>query len=155
VLANVPSRGVVDPLTVRELAAWRGFMRAHARLFLDFGEHLERQHRISMDGYAVLVALDEAGGEKLLMQDLPLEVGTSTGAFVKSVERLAKDGLVTSTPVRSRTRAVELTITDRGRERLDAARVTHRADVRMRFLACATSQEQEILGRFWERVLAA
>jgi len=130
-------------------------MRAHARLFLDFGEHLERQHRISMDGYAVLVALDEAGGKKLLMQDLPLEVASSAGVFVKSVERLAKDGLLTSTEVPSRTCAVELTLTDSGRERLDAARVTHRADVRMRFLVCATGEEQEILGRFWERVLAA
>jgi DNA-binding MarR family transcriptional regulator len=154
-VAEAPvARGVVDPFTARELGAWRGFLRAHARLFVEVGEELERRHGISMDGYAALVALDEAGGGPVVMSGLPPEVSSTAGAFIRLVERLEKQGLLTSTRGESRTAGLELTMTAAGRERIDAARVTHRAHVRMSFLACATAEEQDVLARVWQRILA-
>lgn len=146
---------MVDPFTARELAAWRGFLRAHARIFVEFGAHLEKAHGISMDGYALLVTVDEAGGGSVRMNDLPPEVSSSSGAFSRLVEHLEHDGLITSTRSSGRGGGLELQLTAAGRDRIDAARVTHRADVRMRFLACATPEEQTVLARVWNRVLAA
>jgi DNA-binding MarR family transcriptional regulator len=148
------ARRTVDPFTVRELAAWRGFLRAHARLFVEVGEQLEKLHGISMDGYAVLVTLDEAGGERVSMNALPLEVSSSTGVFGRLVESLERQGLITSENSGSRTSGLRLSLTAAGRERLDAARITHRAHVRMSFLACVTPDEQDVLGRVWQRILA-
>ncbi len=144
---------MVDSFSPRELAAWRGFLRAHARLVGEFGEHLEKQHGISMDGYAVLITLDEAGGTAR-MNALPPEISSNPGTFQRLVERLERDGYVSRATDLGRTGGFELTLTAAGTDLIDDARVTHRGDVRMRFLACATIEEQEVLGRVWDRMLA-
>jgi DNA-binding MarR family transcriptional regulator len=130
-------------LNARELGAWRGFLRVHALLWRDLEASLEARHGISLGAYDVLVLLDEAPGARLRMSELAGAVLMSSGGFTRLVarERASSDG-----------RGFELVLTPAGRERLEQARQTHRADVRSRFLKPLDSREQELLGDIWERL---
>ena len=54
--------GLGAGLTPEELAAWRGFLRAHARLVRELDAELVAAHGLPLAWYDVLVVLEEAGG---------------------------------------------------------------------------------------------
>jgi DNA-binding MarR family transcriptional regulator len=139
-------------LNARELGAWRGFLRVHALLWRDLEASLEARHGISLGAYDVLVLLDEAPGARLRMSELAGAVLMSSGGFTRLADRLCGEGLVARERASSDGRGFELVLTPAGRERLEQARQTHRADVRSRFLKPLDSREQELLGDIWERL---
>jgi DNA-binding MarR family transcriptional regulator len=139
-------------LNDRELAAWRGFLRTHALLWRELEANLEARHGISLGAYDVLVLLDEAPGERLRMSELADAVLMSSGGFTRLADRLCADGLVVRERTASDRRGFELALTAAGRERLEQARETHRADVRSRFLTHLDANEQASLAALWERI---
>jgi DNA-binding MarR family transcriptional regulator len=143
---------VPDRLNARELAAWRGFIRTHALLWREMEASLERSHGISLSAYDVLVLLDEAPGRRLRMSELADAVLMSSGGFTRLADRLCLEGLVTRARTASDGRGFELVLMPPGRELLDSARETHRADIRRRFLAHIDAGEQARLGALWERL---
>jgi DNA-binding MarR family transcriptional regulator len=140
------------PLSKRESAAWRGFLRAHSLLWRELEEHLETRHAISLSAYDVLVLLDEAPGSRLRMSELAGAVLMSSGGFTRLADRLCAAGLAARERATSDHRGFELLLTPAGRERLEQARKTHRADIRERFLSRLDSGEQELLASVWRRI---
>jgi DNA-binding MarR family transcriptional regulator len=143
-----------DPLSDRELAAWRGFLRTHALLWRELESSLEKRHGISLSAYDVLVLLDEAPGGRLRMTELADAVLMSSGGFTRLADRLCADGFVARERYASDRRGFELVLTAAGREKLEQARETHRADIRARFLAYLDADEQAALGALWQRLAA-
>jgi DNA-binding MarR family transcriptional regulator len=141
-----------DRLNARELSAWRGFIRTHALLWRELEASLERKHDLSLSAYDVLVLLDEAPGGRLRMSDLAEGVLMTSGGFTRLADRLCAEGLVARERSPSDGRGFELVLTPPGRELLDRARETHRADVRRFFLAHIGAEEQASLGALWERI---
>jgi DNA-binding MarR family transcriptional regulator len=144
--------GMPDRLNARELGAWRGFLRTHALLWRELEASLERHHGISLSAYDVLVLLDESPAGRLRMNELAEEILMSSGGFTRLADRLCREELVRRERYLSDGRGYELVLTPGGRELLERARATHRADVRRHFLAHIDADEQASLAALWERI---
>ena len=136
-----------------ELDAWRGFLRTHSTLLRELDDELTRMHGLPVSSYDVLVQLDEAAEGRLRMSALADAVLLSRSGLSRLVTRLEGQGLIERVECASDARGSFAAITDKGRERLDQARVTHRAGVRARFFDHLGERELRQLAKVWSRVL--
>src|SRR6185436_3450103 len=97
--------------------------------------------------------LAERENPKMRMCDLASTVLLSRSGLTRLVDRLERDGLIVRQSCADDARGQYAVLTDAGRERLEAARVTHRAGIRALFLDHFSPEELELLGDAWERVL--
>ena len=137
-----------------ELDAWRGFLRTHSTLVRELDEELTERHGLPLSSYDVLVQLDEAPDGRLRMSHLADAVLLSRSGLSRLVTRLADQGLLERVECENDARGQFAAITDRGRERLDEARVTHRAGVRERFFDHMGERDLRNLAKAWDRLLA-
>src|SRR5437868_2101861 len=114
------------PLSKREAGAWRGFLRAHARLWKELGADLEARHGLSINAYDVLVLLDEAPLGRERMTDLANAVLMSSGGFTRLADRLERQGLIARERCPTDARGFDAVLTELGRAKLEEARETHR-----------------------------
>ncbi len=154
-MAITPTRSAAstDRLTDRELRAWRGMLRAHAALTKALDADLEAEHGLPLSSYEVLLHLAAADGERMRMSDLAETVVLSRSGLTRLVDRMERDGLLGRASCPSDARGSFAILTDVGRDKLAAARVTHLSGVRERFLDRLSDAEQETLGECWERVV--
>jgi DNA-binding MarR family transcriptional regulator len=149
----MPSSSTASTLTPRELRAWRGLLRVHAKLVKALDAELEREHGLSLTTYEVLLYLNEADEGRLRMHDLAASVLLSRSGLTRLVDRLERDGFVERQACDSDARGAFAAITPAGRDKLAAARATHLDGVRRHFLSHLDDARQELLGETWERVL--
>jgi len=76
----------------------------------------------------------------------------SRSGLTRLVDRLELDGLLIRCSCNHDARGAYACLTDRGRERLQEARVTHLAVVREQFLSHFSEGELETLASMWERI---
>jgi DNA-binding MarR family transcriptional regulator len=143
-----------DTLTSGELRAWRGLLRAHACLARRVDAELERAHRLPISSYEVLQRLHEASGGRMRMCDLAEHAQLSRSGLTRLVDRLEREGLLGRCSCDHDARGAYACLTERGRERLDAARVTHLAVVREHFFSHFCESELELLADMWARIAA-
>jgi DNA-binding MarR family transcriptional regulator len=148
--------GTVDTglLDARELAAWRGMLRVHAELTRALDADLTQTHGLALSSYEVLLYLADAPEGRLRMAELADSVLLSRSGLTRLVDRLERQGLIERVRCDSDARGFFAAITDEGRRVFDAARRTHLAGVRERFLSHFSADELEELGALWARVLA-
>jgi DNA-binding MarR family transcriptional regulator len=146
------SLGETDCLSEAELRAWRGLLRAHASLAKRLESRLEREHGLQISSYEVLQHLMDAPAGKMRMCDLAEQAQLSRSGLTRLVDRLERDELLGRCSCEHDARGAYACLTDRGRDRLLAARGTHRAVVREHFLSHFSEPELETLGKLWERV---
>ncbi len=142
----------VNQLDPTELAAWRGFLRAHAALVRDLDRELELAHGLPLSHYEVLLVLSNAPGSQLRMSELADSVLLSQSGLTRLVDRLAREGLVSRERCEQDRRGTFAQLTDRGRARLEEARQTHLAGVRARFVDRFDETELGRLAAAWERL---
>ncbi|HWV84695.1 MAG TPA: MarR family transcriptional regulator [Capillimicrobium sp.] len=140
-------------LSPRELRAWRGLLRVHAKLVKALDAELEREHGLSLTTYEVLLYLNDADEGRLRMHDLAASVLLSRSGLTRLVDRLERDGFVERQACDSDARGSFAVITAAGREKLAAARATHLDGVRRHFLSHLDDARQDLLGDTWEQVL--
>jgi DNA-binding MarR family transcriptional regulator len=141
-----------DTLSDAELRAWRGLLRAHASLAKRLEARLEREHSLQLSSYEVLQHLMDAPAGRMRMCDLAEQAQLSRSGLTRLVDRLERDELLGRCTCEHDARGAYACLTDQGRERLDAARGTHRAVVREHFLSHFSKTELEALGRMWDRI---
>jgi DNA-binding MarR family transcriptional regulator len=141
-----------DALTLGEMRAWRGLLRAHACLAKRLDAELERAHRLPMSSYEVLHHLQEASGGRMRMCDLAEQAQLSRSGLTRLVDRLERDGLLERCSCAHDARGAYACLTDSGRERLEEARVTHLAVVREHFFSRFSETELVSLADMWERI---
>jgi DNA-binding MarR family transcriptional regulator len=142
-------------ITLEELRAWRGLLRAHACLAKRLDAELERSHRLPMSSYEVLHHLQEARGERMRMCDLAEQAQLSRSGLTRMVDRLEREGLLERCSCEHDARGAYACMTELGRERLQAARVTHLAVIRQHFFSHFSGPELESLAEMWERIAPA
>src|SRR6185312_2279213 len=81
-----------EALTLGELRAWRGLLRAHACLAKRLDADLERAHRLPLSSYEVLHHLEEAPDGRMRMCDLAEQAQLSRSGLTRLVDRLERDG---------------------------------------------------------------
>jgi DNA-binding MarR family transcriptional regulator len=141
-----------DALTLGELRAWRGLLRAHACLAKRLDAELEQAHRLPLSSYEVLHHLQEASGGRMRMCDLAEQAQLSRSGLTRLVDRLERDGLLERCSCTHDARGSYACLTESGRERLEEARLTHLAVVREHFFSRFSESELSTLADMWERI---
>jgi DNA-binding MarR family transcriptional regulator len=136
-----------------ESSAWTGFLRTHAALVRELDEELAERHGLPLSSYDVLVQLEAAPAGRLRMSHLADAVLLSRSGLSRLVARLADHGLIERLECAGDARGTFAAITPLGRERLDAARETHSAGVRERFVAKLGEHDLRQLAQAWSRLL--
>lgn len=142
----------VKELSPLELATWRGLLRIHAALVHELDRELEATHALPLTHYEVLLYLHDAPSGQLRMTELASSVLLSQSGLTRLVDRLERAGLVVRQPCPDDRRGLLASITPAGRERLAAARPTHLAGIRERFLTHLDESELRTLAAAWEHV---
>ena len=83
-----------DPFTADEFAAWRGMLRVHSTVFRELDRALLEAHGFGIDSYGVLITLVTAREHRLPIGELGLRRNLSPSGISRSVDRLAKLGLL-------------------------------------------------------------
>lgn len=139
-------------LTGLELAAWRGMLRAHAKVTRRLDEELRVRHGLSLGAYEVLMLVGTTPRRRLRISELSQETLLSVSGMSRMVDRLAREGLVEREACADDRRGAEVVLTPAGRARLRAARATHLGGVRAEFLERFDDGELAAMARLWERI---
>ncbi len=141
------------PLAPRELAAWRGMLRVHARVTQELDAQMRTAHGLTVSQYEVLLFLGDADDHRMRMADLAARVLLTRSGVTRLVDRLVQLGYVERCAAEGDGRGAYAQLTPAGADTLRAAQRTHRRGVREAFLAQLTPDDQDALGAAWERVL--
>lgn len=141
-----------EALSLGELRAWRGLLRAHGCLAKRLDAELEAAHRLPMTSYEVLSHLEGQPGGRMRMCELAEQAQLSRSGLTRMVDRLEREALLERCSCTHDARGSYACLTDAGRERVEAARVTHLNVVRDHFLSRFSESELSILADMWERI---
>lgn len=142
-----------EDLTDCEAAAWVGFLRAHASLVRELDGTLVAEHGLPLSSFEVLIRLSRSPDGRQRMSELAESVVLSRSGITRLIDRLERDGLVERIPCEDDARGQYAVLTARGREAFDAARKTHLAGVRRRFLERLEPDELQGMAGYWERLV--
>lgn len=142
-------------LSMLELDAWRGFLRAHAALTRALDEELERGEGLSLTEYDVLVQLADAPHGRLRMSELADAVLLSRSGLTRLVDDLERRGLVERSRCPDDARGTNAVVTERGRDVRRRAAATHLEGVRRRFHRRLSDDQLEQLRRAWRSLVPA
>jgi DNA-binding MarR family transcriptional regulator len=122
------------PLTAKEQAAWRAFVRATAVAPRVLDADLLAVSRLNMADYHVLVLLSEAPEHAMRMSVLAAQATLTPSGLTRVVERLTRRGLVERTRSESDGRGQVARLTENGLQTLIEAYPPHLQSVRTRFM---------------------
>ena len=141
------------PFSDDELAAWHGMLTLYSRVMRDLDRDLLASHQISIREFDVLITLANAPDRRLRMSDLAQRVMLTPSGLTRLVERLERARLVERQTDPSDARSFRAVLTDPGAQRLEEARATHNAVIRVRVTDRLSVQELRELGAIWGKVL--
>ena len=141
-----------ETLTLGELRAWRGLLRAHACLAKRLDSELEQAHGLPMSSYEVLHHLEETAAGRMRMCELAEQAQLSRSGLTRLIDRMERDGLVERCSCDHDARGSYACLTGSGRERLQEARGTHLAVIREQFFSHFSEGELGTLADMWERI---
>lgn len=127
-------------------------LRVHAELTRELDAELTRAHELSLSSYEVLLYLADSPGGRMRMSELADSVLLSRSGITRLVERLERSGLLARVPCEDDARGWFAEIRPPGRALFDEARKTHLDGVRRLFLSRFSRDEQQQLGRLWDRI---
>jgi DNA-binding MarR family transcriptional regulator len=100
------------------LSVWRSFLNAHARVTRAIGRDLAAAGLPDLSWYDLLWALHRAPGGGLRVNELARAVVLSPTGMSRFVDRLEAEGLVRREPDPEDRRALQVVLTDAGRDLL-------------------------------------
>jgi DNA-binding MarR family transcriptional regulator len=137
------------------LAAWRSFLRAHARVVRELERELQDQEQLALTDYDVLVQLAAAGEHRLRMSELADRLLLSRSGATRLIDRLVREGLVERASCEDDRRGQWASLTAAGYERLRRASPTHLRGVAAHFLDLLSSDDLAALERMLGPVVEA
>jgi DNA-binding MarR family transcriptional regulator len=141
-----------EPLSTGELAAWRGFLRTHARLLRHLDRQLTDEQGLPTSSYEVLLRLVEAPGGTMRMKDIADSLLLSRSGLSRVVDELERKGYVARQACSSDARGTEAVITRSGRSAFRKAQRSHLSSVRAEFLDKLSEEQQRQLAEAWTAV---
>jgi DNA-binding MarR family transcriptional regulator len=138
-----------------EEALWRALVELVARLPRVLDEQFEREAKVSMTEYAVLVALSEAPDRELRMGELAEATALSRSRITRIVDDLTRRSLVTRRKCEQDARSALAALTPAGMSVLTSAYPGHLARVRALVLDHVTRSEMRTMTPVLVRVLEA
>ena len=145
-------RASAEPLSARELAAWRGFLRTHARLLRHLDRQLTDEQGLATSSYEVLLRLAEAPRGSMRMKDIADSLLLSRSGLSRVVDELERKGYVARQTCASDARGTEAVITRSGRSAFRKAQNSHLRSVRAEFLDKLSEKQLRQLAEVWTAV---
>jgi DNA-binding MarR family transcriptional regulator len=142
-----------NPFTPDQFGAWRGMLRVHAAVFRALDRALLADHGFGVDAYGVLITLVTPPDGTLTIGELGEQRNLSPSGVSRSVDRLAKIGLVERRTNPADGRSLLVGLTPQGLARLRAAQLTHHAVVRELLLDRLDERDLKQLGELWEKAM--
>lgn len=142
-----------DPFTPEEFAAWRGMLRVHSAVFRELDRQLLAEHGFGIDSYGVMITLVGAPARRVPIGELGLRRNLSPSGISRSVDRLAKLGLVERANNPDDGRSLLVVLTANGLRRLREAQVSHHRIVREMLLSHFDRRDLKRLGALWEKAM--
>jgi DNA-binding MarR family transcriptional regulator len=135
VISVQPGRvGKVRPLNKDEELVWRDLARFFVVAPRLLDEDLQRNAGLSLSEYTVLMNLSEVPGSRLRITELANRAYLSGSRMTRLVDKMISEGLVEKCRSAGDGRGVEVTLTDRGLDRLAQAYPAHLLSVRERIM---------------------
>jgi DNA-binding MarR family transcriptional regulator len=141
-----------EPLTKRELDAWRGMLRTHSRAISALDRELVETHELTLSAYEVLLNLVDAPKGKMRMKEVADRLLLSRSGLTRLVDDLERRGFVRREPCVEDGRGLNAVLTPAGRAAFKKARRTHLRGVRERFLGKLSAGQQRALADAWSSV---
>ena len=143
------ARSGLDP---DRMAAWRGFIEAHAHVLGRLASELQEEQSLPLTWYDVLVQLSESKGGRLRMQELADRVLLSQSGLTRLVDRLEEEGLVERVRCSEDGRGLFAQLTEDGLLTLRRTYPTHLRGVREWFTDLLTDDEAAVIARALVRI---
>ena len=137
------------------LAAWRSFLRGHARVVSELERELQAEHGMALTDYDVLVQLAATDGRRLRMSELADRLLLSRSGATRLIDRLVATGLVERVMCDTDRRGQWASLTESGVGRLRTASPTHLRGVAQHFLERFSGDELAVLERLLTRLDAS
>jgi DNA-binding MarR family transcriptional regulator len=141
-------------LDVREAHLWESYRDAYRELTVVLEGRLIRNSGLSGADYTLLHPLSTSECGVLRTRDLGRAIGWERSRLSHQVSRMEKRGLVVREECESDARGSMVRLTDAGRAAIEAAAPDHVDAVRSHFLDRLSLEEQELLTKMLDRVLA-
>jgi DNA-binding MarR family transcriptional regulator len=145
----------MDPQLRDRLEIWEGLLRAHAAMVAALEEEMEREQRLPLRWYEVLLHLSRASDGRLRMHDLADVVLESKSGLTRVVDRMEDAGLVKRESCPSDKRGVFAVLTDAGRTRFRQAAPLHLRGIERHFARHVTADDVVTLRLLLGRLLEA
>lgn len=140
------------------LAAWRGFLTAHARVVARLERELAEEAGLQLTWYEVLLLLREAPEGKLRMHELADSRLLSRSAATRLIDRIEAAGLVSRIASEDDRRGTFVELTPEGLATLRRAAPIHLRGIEEHFTGHLTDQDaialRNVLGRVADALAA-
>lgn len=131
-------------ISERDLATWRAFLTAHARVLREIEDALRAEGLPPLGWYDVLWPLYRAPDRRLRMKELAGEVLLSRTGLVRLVDRVERARLLRREPVPEDARGSYVALTGEGEEVLRRMWPTYARGIRESFLARVGADRDEL-----------
>ena len=143
----------VQPLTARELAAWRSYIETTADLSSALEADLN-ETGLTLGDYQVLVFLSEADDRAMRMCDLAANLQLSPSGLTRRLDGLVRNGYVDRLPSGVDRRVMLAEITEAGAAKLAGAYPVHLASVRTHIIDRLEPADVDSFGRIFSTIQA-
>jgi DNA-binding MarR family transcriptional regulator len=137
------------------MAAWRGFLTAHARVVARLERELAEEADLPLTWYEVLLLLREAPEGRLRMHELADSRLLSRSAATRLVDRIEAAGLVTRTASEDDRRGTFVELTSEGLATLRRAAPIHLRGIDQHFTSHLGGQDAATLSELMAKVADA
>jgi DNA-binding MarR family transcriptional regulator len=135
-----------------QLATWRQFLTLHRRIVDAIDRDLQRDGRLPLTSYDVLIELYEAPEQRLRMAELARRVVLSRSGLTRLVDRLEAGGLLTRDRVGEDRRGAYAVLSKAGVEAMRGAWPTYERGIQRYFAAALSGDEIATLDRLLSRI---
>lgn len=143
-----------DWLNEREQNAWRGLIELDTQLRDRVGRELQAETGLSDADYAVLVSLSEAADGRMRAIELRKAINWEKSRLTQHLNRMVRRGLVTREPCLTDNRGIHVSLTQAGREAIEAAAPRHVGHVRRWFVDALTPDQLDTFADLTKVILA-
>ena len=129
-------------------------LRIHSAVFRELDRELLAEHGFGVDAYGVMITLVSPPAHTMPIGELGQRRNLSPSGISRSVDRLAKLGLLERSVNPEDGRSLLVGLTSNGIRRLREAQATHHRIVREMLLSRLDQRDLASLGELWEKAMA-
>ena len=144
---------MTEHLSEQQLAAWRTFLKAHARVIDRIDHDLTIAKRMPLSWYDVLIELYEAPEHRLRMHELAERIVLSRSGLTRLVDRLEAEGFLRRDRCGTDRRGAYAVITEQGIAALRHTWPIYAQGISQYFAHWLTEEEAQLFESALERIL--